>query len=77
MEDKNWVSTEMDLPLESKPFFKEMEADKWDKIFAVAYIFLGYVLWKTGQYDSIFNISGFVFLYIAVVSLYCFVKGFA
>lgn len=76
MEDKNWVSTEMDLPLESKPFFKEMGADKWDKIFAVAYIFLGYVLWKTGQYDSIFNISGFVFLYIAVVSLYCFVKGF-
>ena len=76
MEDKNRVSTEMDLPLESEPFFKEIKVDKWDKIFAVAYLFLGYGLWKTGQYDSFFNISGFVLFYIAVVSLYCFVKGF-
>ena len=76
MEDKNQVSTEMGLPLESEPFFKEMKVDKWDKIFAAAYLVLGYVLWKTGQYDSFFNISGFVVLYIAVVSLYCFVKGF-
>lgn len=76
MEDKNRVSTEMDLPLESEPFFKEIKVDKWDKIFAVAYLFLGYGLWKTGQYDSFFDISGFVLFYIAVVSLYCFVKGF-
>ena len=76
MENKNRVSTEMDLPLESEPFFKEIKVDKWDKIFAVAYLFLGYGLWKTGQYDSFFNISGFVLFYIAVVSLYCFVKGF-
>ena len=76
MENKNQVSTEMGLPLESEPFFEKIKVDKWDKIFAAAYLFLGYVLWKTGQYDSFFNISGFVILYIAVVSLYCFVKGF-
>lgn len=76
MEDKNWVSTEMGLPLESEPFFKKMKVDKWDKIFAVVYLLLGYTLWKAGQYDSFFNISGFVLLYIAVVSLYCRVKGF-
>ncbi len=76
MEDKNQVSTEMGLPLESEPFFKEIQVDKWDKIFAAAYLALGYVLWKSWQYDSLFNISGFVLLYIAVVSLYCFVKGF-
>ena len=49
MEDKNQVSTEMGLPLESEPFFKEMKVDKWDKIFAAAYLVLGYVLWKTGR----------------------------
>ena len=76
MEDKNQVSTEMGLPLESAPFFKEIQVDKWDKIFAAAYLALGYVLWKSWQYDFLFNISGFVLLYIAVVSLYCFVKGF-
>lgn len=76
MEDKNQVSTEMGLPLESDPFFKEIQVDKWDKIFAAAYLALGYVLWKSWQYDFLFNISGFVLLYIAVVSLYCFVKGF-
>lgn len=76
MEDKNQVSTEMGLPLESEPFFKEMKVDKWDKILAVVYLLLGYTLWKAGQYDSFFNISGFVLLYIAAVSLYCRVKGF-
>ena len=76
MENKNQVSAEIGLPLESEPFFKEIQVDKWDKIFAAAYLALGYVLWKTGQYESFFNISGFVLLYIAVVSLYCFVKGF-
>lgn len=76
MENKNWVSTEMDLPLKSEPFFTEIKTDKWDKIFAMVYLFLGYSLWKTGQYDSFFNISGFVILYMAVVSVYCLVKGF-
>lgn len=76
MEDKNQVSTEMGLPLESEPFFEKIKVDKWDKIFAAAYLALGYVLWKSWQYDFLFNISGFVLLYIAVVSLYCFVKGF-
>lgn len=60
MEDKNQVSTEMGLPLESDPFFKEIQVDKWDKIFAAAYLALGYVLWKSWQYDFLFNISGFV-----------------
>ena len=54
MENKNQVSTEMGLPLESEPFFEKIKVDKWDKIFAAAYLFLGYVLWKTGQYDSFF-----------------------
>lgn len=44
MEDKNQVSTEMGLPLESEPFFEKIKVDKWDKIFAAAYLFLGYVL---------------------------------
>ena len=66
MENKNQVSTEMGLPLESEPFFEKIKVDKWDKIFAAAYLFLGYVLWKTGQYDSFFNISGFVILCIVL-----------
>ena len=76
MENKNMVRTEMDLPLQSAPFFTEIKADRWDKIFAAAYLILGYCLWKAGQYESFINISGFVILYIAVVSAYCFVKGF-
>lgn len=76
MENKNGVSTEMDLPLKSEPFFTEIKTDKWDKIFAIVYFFVGYSLWKTGQYDSFFNISGFVILYMVVVSVYCLVKGF-
>ncbi len=76
MENKNRVSTEMDLPLKSEPFFTEVKIDKWDKIFAVVYLFLGYFLWKVEQHNSFFHISGFVVLYITLVWIYCLAKGF-
>lgn len=78
MENKNMVSPSPDLPCESAPVLKKLETDRWDKVFAVVYVFLGYAfleLFQPGMFGI--RMSGFTVLYVVVVWVYCYLKGMA
>lgn len=86
MENYVKIDPEIESLCEEKAVFEKLQTDKWDRIFAVLYLFVGWSLWKVFDFTYLpypghanhifqFKVAGFTLLYLSVLWSYSLIKG--